>query len=75
MHQYINPDSVYKLSKEGIKMPKKEMCHCGHGWPMIVAGVLVLANAWWPMVSWPVFVGGLAVIGGLWKMLMPCKCK
>ena len=60
-------------------MAKKDMCMCGcgcgHGWPMIIVGALVLANAYWPMVSWPVFIGGLAVIGGIVKMIVPCNCK
>ena len=61
-------------------MAKKDACECmpmhhgHHGWKMLVAGLLVLANAYWAFLSWPYFIGGLAVLGGLVKMI-PCKCK
>lgn len=59
------------------KVSKKNVCEChhGHGWGMLVLGALVLANAYWPMLSWPVFIGAAAVIGGLSKMMMPCCHK
>jgi len=58
------------------KVVKKNVCmHCGHGWPMLIVGALVLGNAYWPTFSWPVFIGWLAVIGGLSKMMAPCSYK
>ena len=37
---------------------------------MIVAGLLVIANAYWGFLSWDYFAGGLLVLGGLAKFLM-----
>ncbi|MBU2522954.1 MAG: hypothetical protein KKE23_01535 [Nanoarchaeota archaeon] len=56
-----------KVVKKNVRVP------CGNGWPMLIVGALVLANAYWPIVSWPVFIGWLAVICGLSKMIVPCK--
>jgi len=65
------------ISPKEVEMAKNNvcMCGCGHGWGMLVLGLLVLGNAYWPTVSWPVFIGALAVLKGLWSMFVPCNCK
>lgn len=45
-----------------------------HGWKMLILGLLVLANVYWPTVDWITFVGIILVVGGLMKLMMPC-CK
>jgi uncharacterized membrane protein HdeD (DUF308 family) len=58
-------------------MAKKEMMGCcmhkGKGVAMIILGLLVLGNVYWPMLSWPAFIGWIIVVGGVLKMLMPHK--
>ena len=45
-----------------------------HGAKMLILGLLVLANVYWPTVDWFTFVGIILVLGGLMKLMMPC-CK
>ena len=40
---------------------------------IIVLGLLVLANAYWPFMSWAGFIGGVLVLAGLWKLAKPQK--
>ena len=42
-----------------------------HGAKMLVLGLLVLANAYWPTVDWVTFIGILLVVVGLMKMATP----
>ncbi|MDE1848694.1 MAG: hypothetical protein KGH55_01540 [Nanoarchaeota archaeon] len=57
-------------------MPKKEMMNCcrAHTWKgvwMIVVGVLILINVFWPFLDWGIFAGALFVLAGIWKLLTP----
>jgi uncharacterized membrane protein HdeD (DUF308 family) len=55
-------------------MAKKGMCmHKQKGVGMLVLGVLILINVYWPMLTWGAFIGWVAVLGGLAKLLMPHK--
>jgi len=58
-------------------MAKEDVnCQCHHkgkGGMMLVLGLLVLANAYWSVLSWAMFIGVVLVLGGLCKMLMPKK--
>lgn len=59
-------------------MPKKEMMGCCmmhkmKGWGMIVVGLLVLANVYWPFLDWGTFIGILLVLAGISKLAMPHK--
>jgi uncharacterized membrane protein HdeD (DUF308 family) len=52
----------------------KGMCmHKKMGGGLLVLGVLILVNVYWPMLTWAAFVGWVAVLGGLVKLLMPHK--
>ena len=66
---------MQKQVKGGDKMAKmKGMCmHKQKGWAMLVLGVLILINVYWPMLTWGAFIGWVAVLGGLLKLLMPHK--
>lgn len=57
---------------EHWSMHKKMM-----GCKMLVLGILVLINVYWPMVSWDKFIGWILVLAGVVKLIMPgCKhCK
>ncbi len=65
-------------------MPKKreEMsgeCCKGHkmwkGMKMLVAGLLVLANAYWNFMNLGLLIGLLLVVGGILKLAVPhCNC-
>ena len=59
------------------KVAKKNVCMCGcphgHGWGMLILGLLVLGNAYYSWMGWPYFIGALAVIKGVMKMFGPCK--
>ncbi|VVB83026.1 Uncharacterised protein [uncultured archaeon] len=43
------------------------------GVAMLVLGVLILINVYWPMLTWWAFVGWVFALGGLLKLLMPHK--
>jgi uncharacterized membrane protein HdeD (DUF308 family) len=61
------------MQKE-VKMAKKSMCmHKKMGAGMLVLGVLVLVNVYWPMIDWGTFIGAVLILGGLCKLLMPHK--
>ena len=45
---------------------------CGGG-VILVVGVLIVLNSYYPLVSWPVFVGIILALLGL-KFLILCKC-
>jgi len=47
--------------------------HKGKGVMALVLGLLILANAYWSIVSLANFVGIILVIAGLVKLLMPKK--
>lgn len=49
-------------------------CHAGM---MLMVGIVILINAYWPFANWWVLVGWLLVIKGLMKMVVPCcpHCK
>jgi uncharacterized membrane protein HdeD (DUF308 family) len=58
-------------------MPKKEMMHEDWGkhkkWmggKLLILGILVLINVYWPMLTWPAFVGWVLVLAGVWKLIM-----
>ena len=52
----------------------KGMCmHKQKGWAMLVLGVLILINVYWPFLDWGAFVGLFLALGGLLKLLMPHK--
>jgi len=52
----------------------KGMCeHKRKGCMLLVLGVLILINVYWPMLTWAAFVGWVAVLGGLLKLVMPHK--
>ena len=55
----------------------KEMCcegyHKGKGVMMLILGLLVLANAYWSVVSWSIFIGAVLTLGGICKMTMCAK--
>jgi uncharacterized membrane protein HdeD (DUF308 family) len=42
---------------------------------IIFLGLLVLANAYWSVLSWDYFIGIILVLGGFAKMLMHFKYK
>jgi uncharacterized membrane protein HdeD (DUF308 family) len=60
-------------------MPKKEMrgelgrMHRKTAGIMLVLGLLVLANVYWPVFTWGEFIGGVLVLGGLLKLLLSHK--
>jgi len=60
-------------------MPKKKgMMDCCkvHKWKgvgMLVLGILVLLNAYWPYLSWGAFVGAAIAIFGFIKLVTPHK--
>jgi len=58
------------MPKDNMKMnmPAYHM-HKGKGVMMIVLGLLVLANAYWSILSWAMFVGIIFVLAGIAKML------
>ena len=46
------------------------------GLKMLILGVLILWNVYWPMLGWPAFIGWIIAIAGLGKLLMPVSsCK
>lgn len=47
--------------------------HKKKGAMMLVLGLLILANAYWSVLSWAMFIGWIAVIAGIIKLLMPKK--
>lgn len=59
------------------KMMCGGMCARCHGGMKLVAGLVLLANAFWPFADAWAVVGGLLVLGGLAKMAMPTcpHCK
>jgi len=57
-------------------MPKKEMMKCcgmhrKKGVMMLVLGLLVLANVYFPVLSWGAFIGAVLVLAGIVKLVMP----
>ena len=66
---------MQKRMKGGDEMAKmKDMCmHKQMGGGMLVLGVLILINVYWPMLTWAAFIGWVAVLGGIAKLLMPHK--
>jgi uncharacterized membrane protein HdeD (DUF308 family) len=42
---------------------------------MVLLGLLVLANAYWSVMSWDYFIGIILVLAGFCKMLMHFKYK
>jgi len=54
---------------------KECKCHGRHGWKMLIAGIIVTINAYWPFMGWAKLIGVLLILGGLLKLVMPCKCK
>ena len=58
----------------------KAECGCMHhtwmGWKMFILGLLILANAYWPVIGWAKFVGIIISLMGLVLLLKPnCKCR
>jgi len=52
----------------------KGMCmHKQKGTAMLILGVLILINVYWPMLTWWAFVGWVLALGGVLKLLMPHK--
>ncbi len=63
-------------------MPKDKagMCCESHkrkkGVCMLIVGLVVLVNAYWPFMGWMALVGLIIALGGLWKAVMPMTpCK
>lgn len=59
-------------------MPKKEMMGCCamhrmKGVGMLVVGLLILVNVYWPFLDWGTFVGAILALAGLLKLIMPHK--
>lgn len=59
-------------------MPRKEMMACctAHrmkGVGILVIGVLILANVYWPFMNWGVFAGALFILAGIAKLTIPHK--
>jgi len=57
-------------------MPKKDGDCCMHkkkGIGMLIVGLLVLGNVYYPMVTWGAFIGFILVLLGFLKLLMPHK--
>ncbi|MFZ1971119.1 MAG: hypothetical protein WAU65_03000 [Candidatus Nanoarchaeia archaeon] len=59
-------------------MPKKEMMDCctGHkmkGVGILLIGLLVLSNVYWPFLDWGTFIGIILVLAGIAKLVMPHK--
>ncbi|MDO8516681.1 MAG: hypothetical protein Q7S33_01010 [Nanoarchaeota archaeon] len=60
-------------------MPKKIVTDnkgcCMHkglmGTKMLVLGLLIIANAYWMVMSWAYFIALIVIIAGLSKMIMP----
>ncbi len=50
------------------------MCHKCHGGKMLVLGIILLVNAFWPFLDWWKLIGILLVLGGIMKMVMP-RCS
>jgi len=48
-------------------------CHKWKGWGMLVLGLLILLNAYWPFASWDKFLGGVLVVFGLFKLFAKRK--
>lgn len=48
----------------------KEMMK-GKGVMALILGLLILANAYWSIVSWAYFVGIIIALAGLIKIVMP----
>jgi len=44
--------------------------HKGHGVKMLILGLIVLANVYWPFMGWWTLIGVLLVLGGLFKLMM-----
>lgn len=46
------------------------------GVKMLILGLLVLGNVYWPMLTWPAFIGWVLVLAGFLKLIiMPMKMK
>ncbi len=55
-------------------MAKKEMMwHTSKGIGMLVLGILILINVYWPYLSWGAFVGAVFAIIGFLKLVIPYK--
>ena len=59
-------------------MPRKETMSCcrmhkGKGVGLMILGLLVLANVYWPYLDWGAFVGAVFVIAGFIKLVTPHK--
>jgi len=60
-----------------VKEEKEECCH-GHmhkgmGGGLVLIGLLVLANAYWSVVTWSTFLGAVLILAGICKMAMRMK--
>jgi len=44
-----------------------------HGWKMLILGIIVTWNAFWPFMGWAKLIGILLILGGLLKLAMPKK--
>lgn len=63
--------------RRGAKKDEKCRCmwHAAYGWKMLILGLLVLINTYWPFSRWDAFIGVLLVLMGFVKVAMPCKCE
>ncbi len=51
----------------------EEQWHKYKGAGMLVLGLLILANAYWPFMTWAGFIGGILTLAGFLKLVMPRK--
>ena len=61
-----------KMSKDDMehwKMHKKKK-----GWAMLILGIVVLVNVYWPFMSWWGLLGVVLVLVGIKKLAMPGCC-
>lgn len=61
------------MDEEHSGMHKKMMKMIGC--KMLVLGILVLGNVYWPMLTWPAFIGWVLVVAGISKLAFPYCCK
>jgi hypothetical protein len=54
-------------------MVKKDMMCKGKGVGMILLGLLIVANAYWQVLSWGMFIGDVIILLGFLKIVLPHK--
>ncbi|MEK6918612.1 MAG: hypothetical protein AABW73_01100 [Nanoarchaeota archaeon] len=60
-------------------MHDRHMCNMGHcskchSWKLLIVGIIIAINAWWPFIGWWKLVAVLLIIAGLSKLFMP-RCS